>query len=159
MNIKIKIFLLLTTIAILCSCSKEELANICTSQDIAIENFISTNFPNSTVINNEGSNRVIVQEGFGDIAKQDNSVNITYTGYIFSNGIDKQFAKETTTNVKLSNGEIIKGLEKGIIGMKEGESAYIVFSAKNGYYNQPIGIIPSMSALIYYVTLQKINSK
>ena len=57
----------------------------------------------------------------------------------------------------LGGGEVIKGWDKGVVGMKEGEKARLIVPPKLGYGKRGSGKeIPPDSTLCFEVTLNKI---
>ncbi|MCF0177938.1 MAG: FKBP-type peptidyl-prolyl cis-trans isomerase [Bacteroidales bacterium] len=147
---------IILVLAALVSCSKEDEENKYITQDKEIETFIQTNFPDCPVVVNGGVSRVTVVETTGKMAKKGDSVSFSYTAYILSSGKGIQFAEGEYETV-LGKGNLLEGLEKGIEGMKKGEEAYILFSGRYSYRKKTIGAVPSMSALIYCITLHDIN--
>jgi len=68
---------------------------------------------------------------------------------------ESMFQSETVT---VGNGELVPGLEKGLVGVKKGDEYLIVFSGKYGWGNHPRGTIPARSALAYHIWVTDISN-
>ncbi len=90
----------------------------------------------------------------GDIAKKGDIVSINYTGTLengkkFDSSLDRGQPFEFTLGI----GQVIKGFDNGILGMKAGEKKRIIINPEDGYGNQAVGSIPPNSTLIFDVEL------
>ena len=56
----------------------------------------------------------------------------------------------------MGKGKLLKGLDSGLIGVQAGETCVILFSAKYGYYDETVGVVPAMSPLLFTVTVNDI---
>ncbi|MCF0167789.1 MAG: FKBP-type peptidyl-prolyl cis-trans isomerase, partial [Bacteroidales bacterium] len=111
-----------------------------------------------TIVRNGGAIRVLMEEGEGEpVAKGDSAV-FNYSGYIFSGSPSGMFAQGSYTAL-LGKGDLVPGLDAGIEGMKKGEQSLIFFSARYGFYNDAVSVVPKMSALVYNITLNDIIVK
>lgn len=102
--------------------------------------------------NNKMQNENIV--GDSDSAKKGDVVTIHYTGTLengtkFDSSLDRGQPFEFTLGV----GQVIKGFDNGILGMKVGEKKRIVISPEDGYGSATVGSIPPNSTLIFDVEL------
>lgn len=112
--------------------------------------FMSKINPND---NNNMQNENITDESV-ESAKNGDVVTIHYTGTLengakFDSSLDRGQPFEFTLGV----GQVIKGFDKGIMGMKIGEKKRIVISPEDGYGNAAVGSIPPNSTLIFDVEL------
>ncbi|MDP1707068.1 MAG: FKBP-type peptidyl-prolyl cis-trans isomerase, partial [bacterium] len=58
----------------------------------------------------------------------------------------------------LGAGQVIKGWDQGIVGMKEGGKRTLVIPASLAYGNQAVGgVIPANSDLVFQVELLKVQ--
>lgn len=164
-------------IGILFSCSKEERNKTMNSQEESISSYISSNFKDYTVVLREGSNRVIIDPGYGtDTLAFGDSLAFYYAGYTFNNGPSSLFATNDQTvaeknkfnitaqedtfkeyAVLFSSGSFIPGLTNGLCGVTEGEHCIILFSARYGFGYKPVANVPALSALIYEVWIDRIK--
>lgn len=127
------------------------------SQEDAIDKYILGNFPENEVVRSNGSNRVIISQGVDNasVAKGD-SVTMIIEGYVFDGAPTKLFLQDSV-KVSVTRNEMVQGLYDGIIGADLYEQSLIIFSSKYGYYDEQVGIIPSMSALMYNVLITDIK--
>ena len=163
------------------ACTSENEKEVLLSQDVAIERYITQqlNIEDSTralaVVSNDGAYRLIYEEGSGSVVAPGDLIEFSYIASIFNNGPAGWY----DTNVKALDtartnagsdfpaydlgkgvagvGYYISGLDKGLLGMKEGEHAQIVFSAAHGYGNKSMGVVPSLSSLIFEVFMEKVE--
>ncbi len=174
LNMK-KITLFLAFVVLLSSCSKSDQEATIVSQEANIDSYIASKFSDKEVVRNNGVVRVIVEqtEVTDVIVEEGDSVYFYYAGYVFTNQPSSLFDTNvkliaesssfvltnqdyTARRIKLDKKRVIDGLYNGFLGMKEGEHAIILFSAKHGYNNSKLYNIPKLSALAYEVWIEKI---
>lgn len=161
------------------SCVKSQLETTYNKQEDQIDQYITKNMvvQNSEggtdtlrVVRNGGSNRLVRKEGTGEELGAGGYVSFYYAGYSFSGSISA--SNLFTTNMlsvaeeagwkaedvesdiyeaHLSDAEFIEGLKKGLEGVRAGEECEIIFSAKYGFGNKALGIIPAKTALLYRI--------
>lgn len=166
----LEILLLTLSAALLCCCTKQDRENSIISQEAAIDSYLSS-LQGVEIVRKGGSNRAVVTMGVdGTEASKGDSLYIRYAGYTFSSGKGPLFAtndqsvaqsagfpvQEAPMKIKLGKTELVKGLELGLEGVKEGEHCYIVFSAKYGFNNTPVANIPKLSPLFYEIWVDKV---
>ncbi|MBR5056169.1 MAG: FKBP-type peptidyl-prolyl cis-trans isomerase [Bacteroidales bacterium] len=145
-------------LVLLASCQSENALAV-VNQEAAIDKYITSKYPDNEVVRNGGTNRVIVMEGDAScVAAPGDSIRMNIEGNIFTTSPSTRFVTGEYT-VELGSKDLMKGLEKGLEGVAEGEECYIFFSAKYGYYDSPVGIVPSMSALMFHVNVLEIKKK
>ena len=122
------------------------------------------------VVYNNGSTRLVREEGTGPMLESNGSVSFYYAGYTFSGSIDKRNLfvtnhRETAEasgfsltdpdyglyEINLAETELIEGLKNGIEGVRSGEMCEILFSGKYAFGNSTFGIIPANSALAFQI--------
>ena len=101
--------------------------------------------------------------GVSDIAttravKAGDSVSVHYVGTLvngtkFDSSIDRG---EPITFV-VGAGQLIKGFDDGVVGMKVGEKKKLTISPEMGYGSQQVGPIPPNSTLIFEVEIVSIK--
>jgi FKBP-type peptidyl-prolyl cis-trans isomerase len=97
--------------------------------------------------------------GDGDEAKAGNKVTVHYTGWL-KNG--KKFDSSVggkPFEFELGAGDVIKGWDEGVAGMKVGGKRKLIIPSKLGYGERgtPDGTIPPNSELIFEVELLKVK--
>lgn len=172
------------------SCIKEKLEVTYNKQESNIDKYIESNmYKTSTdedgnsitdtlrVVNNGGSNRLVLREGTGETLKENGTIAFYYAGYVFNS--NKSMANLFITNheetaqdanwtlsnedfnlyqINIGETELVEGLRKGLIGVKSGEHCQIIFSGKYGFGNKTFGIIPANSALLYEIWVEAISN-
>jgi len=91
-------------------------------------------------------------EGNGQPVTHGSNVSIKYTGTL-KNG--KKFDSNSDFPVRVGYGEVIKGMDEGLKGMKVGGKRKITIPPELGYGKKPEPKIPSNSTLIFTVELIK----
>lgn len=168
-----RFFILIVTFSVLFSCSSDREATI-TSQESSIDSYITSHFRDSTVIRNNGSNRVVISRdltkdslSFGD------SLHFYYAGYVFTSSPSSLFATNVESVAKASSfvltdqdfsvkkilfteSSMISGLVYGLQNVREGEHCVLLFSSRYAFYNSKVYNIPKLSALAYEIWVDKI---
>ncbi|XP_072038984.1 uncharacterized protein [Amphiura filiformis] len=97
-------------------------------------------------------------EGKGKVAKQGRRVFVYYRGKLESN--NKQFdacVSGPAFDFRLGKGEVIKGWDTGVAGMRIGGKRVITVPPSQGYGSQREGPIPGNSTLIFEVELKNVK--
>lgn len=105
----------------------------------------------------EAVEKTVMREGptGAAIASVGDQVDMAYVGTLQSDG--SQFDRAAHFKFQLGAGEVIKGWDQGIQGMRVGEKARLVVPPKLGYGARGAGPeIPPHSTLVFEVTLNKI---
>ena len=145
----------MSLVLLLCGC-EDPLANTAITQEEKIDSFISSKYADNPCIYNEGVNRIVLEAGDSTaFAAVGDVVDFTYIGYPFTSSPGSPFAQGKYT-ARLGEGELIKGLDYGIVGMCPGERSYIVFSCKYGY-DRTVAGFGKDQALVFEVLLNEIN--
>ena len=169
--------------ALALSCSKSEIQNAYSQQDKDIESIVSSLAPEgseATVDYLDGAVRVTVKHGEGDALGKSGTVSFFYAGHRITGtslNVENLFAtnnrelaetyawtvadttvfKEVT--VDLSKESLVKGLKKGIVGVKSGDECYILFNGKLGFGNHTTGKVPANSGLAYHLWITGVTDK
>ena len=118
--------------------------------------FISKMFPtNNGVINNEAA---VENAAVNNGVKSGDVVVLHYTGTLengtkFDSSIDRNQPFQFTAGI----GQVIKGFDNGVLGMKVGEKKRIIINPEDGYGDKTVGTIPPNSTLIFDVELLTVN--
>ncbi len=97
--------------------------------------------------------------GTGAEAKAGDSVTVQYVGML-TNGQVFDASKnhgDAGFTFKLGAGQVIKGWDEGVAGMKVGGKRQLIIPASLGYGPQAVGPIPANSTLVFEVELLKIQ--
>jgi FKBP-type peptidyl-prolyl cis-trans isomerase len=100
--------------------------------------------------------------GTGVTAAVGDSVTVNYVGSLTDGSIFDASANHGTQGFtfNLGAGQVIKGWDQGIVGMKEGGKRKLVIPASLAYGDQAIGnVIPANSTLVFEVELVKVEKK
>lgn len=124
-----------------------------------------------TKINPDGSEEVVGQEGetektmmkditvgTGGAVTRGNTVTVNYVGTL-DNGtkFDSSYDRGQTFSFTVGAGEVIKGWDQGLIGMKVGGKRQLVIPPSLGYGDRAVGPIPANSTLTFEIELVKID--
>ena len=151
----------LSFLVILASCAKSQKETTLTSQEIAIDSYVSSYVeenPDSRFVVNGGSWRLVLEEGDGTIlVERGDYVRMVSSYYIFSSGKGLNFVPENEAWFTIGNSELLKGVEMGITGAGAGEKCQIIFSAQYGFGDEQVGIVPAMSPIIVEILIKEIE--
>ncbi len=100
--------------------------------------------------------------GTGATAATGDTVTVNYVGSLTNGTIfDASKNHPQTANgftFTLGAGQVIKGWDQGIVGMKVGGTRKLIIPASLAYGNQAVGgVIPANSTLIFEVTLLNVQ--
>lgn len=182
MNEKI-IFAALFSALAFCAC-QSDLETTYNAQETRIDSYISSNRvvgeDTLRVVYNGGSNRLVVTEGQGEELSASGTVSFYYAGYVFNGSLSNSSLFATnhedtaaaanwnlegqdftpvTINMAETKKTLLQGLANGLIGMKGGEEAEILFSGKYGFGNKAYGNIPAKSALAYKIWVVAVSNE
>jgi FKBP-type peptidyl-prolyl cis-trans isomerase FkpA len=97
-----------------------------------------------------------IRVGTGDVAKEGSRVRVHYTGWL-TNGkkFDSSVDVGTPFDFRIGNGEVIKGWEEGVTGMRIGGKRQLRIPPALGYGAEgtPGGPIPPNANLIFDIQL------
>ena len=101
-------------------------------------------------------------EGSGDVAAAGMTVEVHYTGWLYVDGRrGNQFdssAGRGPFRFNLGAGQVIKGWDEGVAGMKTGGKRELIIPPALGYGARDIpGVIPAHSTLCFEVELLKVK--
>ena len=105
--------------------------------------------------------QVLIQDetiGTGNLATDGKMLTINYTGR-FVNGtiFDSSLNRGEPFQFALGRGQVIAGLDEGLVGMKVGGKRIISIPPELGYGPNDYGPIPGNSTLIFEVELLKVQ--
>lgn len=102
----------------------------------------------------------VLQEGSGEAAKAGDKVAVHYVGTLLDGTkFDSSVDRGEPFSFTLGAGQVIKGWDIGVAGMKVGEQRRLTIPPEYGYGPEgtPGGPIPPNATLIFMVALLKIN--
>ena len=107
---------------------------------------------------------VVVQDviiGVGQAVKPGRKVSINYEGSLASDGsvFDKNKSKSSPLSFRPGTGEVIKGLDKGMEGMKVGGERIITIPPALAYGKKGNAMIPKNSTLVFTVKLLGVGGR
>lgn len=95
--------------------------------------------------------------GKGDEAYSGSNVTVHYVGKLTNgNKFDSSRDRGKPFEFNLGAGEVIKGWDKGIKGMRVGGKRKLIIPPELGYGSKTVGSIPANSTLIFEVELLKV---
>jgi FKBP-type peptidyl-prolyl cis-trans isomerase FkpA len=97
--------------------------------------------------------------GEGDEAKSGQMVTVHYTGWLENgNKFDSSKDRNDPFRFKLGAGQVIRGWDEGVAGMKVGGTRKLTIPANLGYGSRGAGgVIPPNATLIFDVELLAVN--
>ena len=97
--------------------------------------------------------------GTGAEAQRGNLVSVHYTGWLFTNGVagakfDSSKDRGEPFQFSLGGGQVIRGWDEGVAGMKIGGTRRLVITPELGYGARGAGgVIPPNATLLFEVDL------
>lgn len=101
----------------------------------------------------------VVKPGTGSEAVNGKTVTVHYTGTLTNGTVfDSSVTRNKPFSFKLGAGEVIKGWDQGVLGMKVGEKRKLTIPASLGYGASGAGgVIPPNATLVFDVELLKVE--
>jgi len=119
----------------------------------------STSTPSTTMPN--GLKIEDVKVGAGAEAKSGDLVTVDYVGTLTDGTVFDASKNHGTTGFTfpLGQGNVIKGWDLGVVGMKVGGVRKLTIAPELAYGAQAVGSIPANSTLIFEVTLLNVRTQ
>lgn len=98
--------------------------------------------------------------GTGAVALSGDTITVKYVGSLTDGTIFDASANHGTTGFSftLGAGQVIKGWDQGLVGMKEGGKRALIIPAALAYGDQAVGsVIPANATLIFEVELVRVQ--
>ena len=101
-----------------------------------------------------------VVAGEGDTAEVGDRVVVNYVGHFVDGTVfDSSVARNEPFQFVLGSGQVIKGWDIGIAGMKVGGQRLLSIPPELGYGSTDYGPIPANSTLVFEVQLLKVEKQ
>jgi FKBP-type peptidyl-prolyl cis-trans isomerase len=158
MNMIISAVIFIAVIAVLVFITINKKEAPAASQTVGVE---QENMPNTQQI--KGVKITITKEGTGDVAKSGDTVAMNYTGTladgtVFDSNVNSKFGHVQPFIFTIGAGQVIKGWDVGVAGMKIGEKRTLVISPESAYGATGAGgIIPPNATISFDVELLQIK--
>jgi FKBP-type peptidyl-prolyl cis-trans isomerase len=95
-----------------------------------------------------------IRAGEGPSVRRGDRVTVRYVGWLPDGTLfDAIVPPSTPREFRLGDGEVIRGWESGMVGMKAGGQRQIVVPPAQGYGGRRVGNIPPNSTLVFLVEL------
>ncbi|PID30967.1 peptidylprolyl isomerase [Candidatus Saccharibacteria bacterium] len=100
-----------------------------------------------------------LSEGVGEPVKAGDRLVMKYYGTLASDGtvFDENYTKETAFPFTLGSGQVIKGWDQGLVGMKPGGERRLVIPSELAYGETERGSIPANADLVFVVKLLRVQ--
>jgi peptidylprolyl isomerase len=97
--------------------------------------------------------------GTGATAETGDQLSVNYVGELYSNGkvFDSSWSRHETFPFQLSNGTVIPGWVRGLVGMKVGGRRELIIPPSLAYGSKASGPIPANSTLVFVVDLLSVK--
>jgi peptidylprolyl isomerase len=124
-------------------------------------NMVMNFFNPSQMTNEENSsineNPVVVQDiitGSGKLVEAGDVLTVHYVGTLTDGNVfDSSRDRNIPFSFTLGRGDVIRGWEEGVVGMRVGGRRILIISPEYGYGANSVGAIPANSTLIFDVEL------
>ncbi|AUZ06169.1 MULTISPECIES: FKBP-type peptidyl-prolyl cis-trans isomerase [Vitreoscilla] len=99
---------------------------------------------------------VLIGEGTEAVAGKE--ITVHYTGYLTDGSkFDSSVDRKQPLSIVLGVGQVIKGWDQGIVGMKVGGKRTLTIPPELGYGSRAVGgVIPANATLVFEVELLKV---
>jgi FKBP-type peptidyl-prolyl cis-trans isomerase FkpA len=99
--------------------------------------------------------------GTGALAAPGNTVTVAYAGWLHdssrSDAKGTQFDSQTSFSFALGTGQVIRGWDQGVAGMRVGGQRRLVIPPELAYGSASRGTIPPNATLVFDITLNSVR--
>ena len=101
-----------------------------------------------------GLKYVVVAEGEGETPKKGTVVTVHYTGKLLNGKkFDSSYDRKQPIDFPVGEGQVIKGWDEALLGMKKGEKRVLIIPSSLGYGPSGRGPIPPNATMVFDVEL------
>lgn len=101
-----------------------------------------------------GLRYVVVEEGAGESPKKGQVVTVHYTGKLLNGKkFDSSYDRKQPIDFPVGAGQVIKGWDEALLGMKKGEKRVLIIPPSLGYGPSGRGPIPPNATMVFDVEL------
>ena len=96
--------------------------------------------------------------GTGELAQTGRRAIVRYSGWL-TNGSPAEAPSQTppTVTFRVGAGEVIRGWDRGVVGMREGGRRQLVLPPSVAYGSQMYGSVPPNSVLVFVIELVEVR--
>lgn len=101
-----------------------------------------------------------LEMGGGDVAQRNSMVAVHYTGWLEDGTkFDSSLDRGQAFVFRIGAGQVIKGWERGVVGMKVGGKRRLTIPPELAYGNRDVGggLIPANSTLVFDIELLAVD--
>ncbi|MDX2010049.1 MAG: FKBP-type peptidyl-prolyl cis-trans isomerase [Myxococcaceae bacterium] len=110
--------------------------------------------PQAPVVRDDGLTTQVLAPGDGDTAKKGDKIALHFVGTLLDGGVfDSSRARGQPFSFWVGEGQVVPGLDQGLLGMREGELRRITIPPALGYGLEAKPKIPANSTLVFEVEL------
>lgn len=114
--------------------------------------------PEKKVRTQTGLEYYILKEGSGRTPNKGDRITAHYTGYFYDGAkFDSSYDRNQPFQLNIGVGQVIKGWDEALMGMKAGEKRVLVIPFHLGYGERRNSIIPPRATLIFETEVLKIE--
>ena len=146
-----RICLCLVSVLTLALSCESEVREININQNKYIDDYVTAHYSDKEIVRYEGVVRVVLADSLAvqTVIEPGDSAYLYLAGYVFGNkGPESRFTVDSGM-VRVGKGDLITGLDRGLIGARLGQESLILFPAQLGYGKKALGLVPENSALMF----------
>ena len=115
--------------------------------------FINEQWPDA-ISTPSGLKYVVLEEGSGETPQEGAKVTVHYTGKLLNGKkFDSSYDRKKPIDFPVGKGQVIKGWEEALLGMKKGEKRVLIIPPHLGYGPSGRGPIPPNATMVFDVEL------
>ncbi|MGW8193367.1 MAG: peptidylprolyl isomerase [Desulforhopalus sp.] len=101
-----------------------------------------------------GLKYIVIEEGSGEPPKKGDRVTVHYTGKLLNGKkFDSSYDRKQPISFPVGQGQVIKGWDEALLGMKKGEKRVLIIPPQLGYGPSGRGPIPPNAIMVFDVEL------